>query len=88
MSRSYQELSNAMLGYNQSLKIQLVPFPFVCAQARPSKKRQEAQGGTRLYRLSNGFLRCFIEWLEFELTGLERDDLNIWKTNAKHMENG
>lgn len=32
ISRCYQELSNGMLGFNQALKIKLVPFPFVLAQ--------------------------------------------------------
>merc|ERR550514_230918 len=32
LSRVYQELSNGMLGFNQSLKLADVPFPFVFAQ--------------------------------------------------------
>merc|ERR1719235_250283 len=32
VSRCYQEVSNGMLGFNQALKIKLVPFPFVLAQ--------------------------------------------------------
>merc|ERR1719261_1521935 len=32
LSRVYQELSNGMLGFNQSLKLADVPFPFIFAQ--------------------------------------------------------
>lgn len=32
MSRVYQELSNGALGYNQALKVAMVPFPFPFAQ--------------------------------------------------------
>ncbi|KAF4670957.1 Zinc finger, RAN-binding domain containing 2 [Perkinsus chesapeaki] len=32
LSRCYQEISNGMLGFNQALKVTLVPFPFPFAQ--------------------------------------------------------
>merc|ERR1719316_2486132 len=58
-SRCYQELSNGMLGYNQSLKISDVPFPFIFAHILQSMLSGALKWDARIQSEPQDFRRTF-----------------------------
>ena len=63
VSRSYQELSNGVLGFEQSFKIALIPFPFIWHQVGGERGARNSSLNADIKQLLHRMRTRHLKWL-------------------------